>query len=223
MGRLYSGDANIICVEEIRYAVTKMGGIPILILPVDKTKITDEKNDVSYFYNNQEIEDLEKILKLCDGFILPGGDTWYQLDEIVIEYAIKHDKPLLAICLGMQALSKVLNSEKNVAYDNTIKNNTSINHYLPDEDYAHEVIIDKNSKLFSIIEEEKIKVNSRHNYHIPPFLNANYISARSKDGLIEAVEIKNKKFIIGVQWHPETIFDKDMNARKIFEAFFNIF
>ncbi len=222
MGRLYSGDANIICVEEIRYAVTKMGGIPILILPVDKTKITDEKNDVSYFYNTQEIEDLEKILKLCDGFILPGGDTWYQLDEIVIEYAIKYDKPLLAICLGMQALSKVLNSEKKVAYDNTIKNNTSINHYLPDEDYAHEVIIDKNSKLFSIIEEEKIKVNSRHNYHVP-LLRVNYISARSKDGLIEAVEIKNKKFIIGVQWHPETIFDKDINARKIFEAFFNIF
>ena len=199
-----------------------MGGIPILILPVDKTKITDEKNDVSYFYNTQEIEDLEKILKLCDGFILPGGDTWYQLDEIVIEYAIKYDKPLLAICLGMQALSKVLNSEKKVAYDNTIKNNTSINHYLPDEDYAHEVIIDKNSKLFSIIEEEKIKVNSRHNYHVP-LLRVNYISARSKDGLIEAVEIKNKKFIIGVQWHPETIFDKDINARKIFEAFFNIF
>lgn len=222
MGRLYSGDANIICVEEIRYAVTKMGGIPILILPVDKTKITDEKNDVSYFYNTQEIEDLEKILKLCDGFILPGGDTWYQLDEIVIEYAIKYDKPLLAICLGMQALSKVLNSEKKVAYDNTIKNNTSINHYLPDEDYAHEVIIDKNSKLFSIIEEEKIKVNSRHNYHVP-LLRVNYISARSKDGLIEAVEIKNKKFIIGVQWHPETIFDKDINARKIFEAFLNIF
>ena len=222
MGRLYSGDANIICVEEIRYAVTKMGGIPILILPVDKTKITDEKNDVSYFYNTQEIEDLEKILKLCDGFILPGGDTWYQLDEIVIEYAIKYDKPLLAICLGMQALSKVLNSEKKVAYDNTIKNNTSINHYLPDEDYAHEVIIDKNSKLFSIIEEEKIKVNPRHNYHVP-LLRVNYISARSKDGLIEAVEIKNKKFIIGVQWHPETIFDKDINARKIFEAFFNIF
>lgn len=222
MGRLYSGDANIICVEEIRYAVTKMGGIPILILPVDKTKITDEKNEVSYFYNTQEIEDLEKILKLCDGFILPGGDTWYQLDEIVIEYAIKYDKPLLAICLGMQALSKVLNSEKKVAYDNTIKNNTSINHYLPDEDYAHEVIIDKNSKLFSIIEEEKIKVNSRHNYHVP-LLRVNYISARSKDGLIEAVEIKNKKFIIGVQWHPETIFDKDINARKIFEAFFNIF
>ena len=56
-----------------------------------------------------------------------------------------------------------------------------------------------------------------------PLLRVNYISARSKDGLIEAVEIKNKKFIIGVQWHPETIFDKDINARKIFEAFFNIF
>ena len=200
-----------------------MGGIPILILPIDKSKITAKNNDVRSFYNTKEIKELEKVLKFCDGFILPGGDTWYCLDEIVIEYAIKYDKPLLAICLGMQALSKVLNSKTKKVYDNTIKNDTFINHYLPDEDYVHEVVIDKNSKFFSILKEEKIKVNSRHNYHIPPFLNANYISARSLDGLIEGVEAKNKKFIIGVQWHPETILEKDINARKIFEAFFDNF
>lgn len=200
-----------------------MGGIPILILPIDKSKITAKNNDVRSFYNTKEIKELEKVLKFCDGFILPGGDTWYCLDEIVIEYAIKYDKPLLAICLGMQALSKVLNSKTKNVYDNTIKNDTFINHYLPDEDYVHEVVIDKNSKFFSILKEEKIKVNSRHNYHIPPFLSANYISARSLDGLIEGVEVKNKKFIIGVQWHPETILEKDINARKIFEAFFDNF
>ncbi len=200
-----------------------MGGIPLLILPIDKTRIAEKKNDVSSFYNTKEIEEVENVLKLCDGFILPGGDTWYQLDEMVIKYAIKYDKPLLAICLGMQALSKVLNCKTKKVYDNTIKNDTFINHYLPNEDYAHEVIIDKNSKLFSILKEEKIKVNSRHNYHVPPFLNTNYISARSLDGLIEGVEVRNKKFIIGVQWHPETILEKDINAKKIFKAFFDNF
>ena len=114
-----------------------MGGIPILILPIDKSKITAKNNDVRSFYNTKEIKELEKVLKFCDGFILPGGDTWYCLDEIVIEYAIKYDKPLLAICLGMQALSKVLNSKTKKVYDNTIKNDTFINHYLPDEYNFH--------------------------------------------------------------------------------------
>ena len=216
VGRLYSGESNIICVEEIRIAVTKFDGIPILILPVDK-------EDLSYknLYSEEDIKDLERVLNLCDGFILPGGDTWYRLDEVVIDYAIRRDKPLLAICLGMQALSKVLSGEKKVGYDNTIKNNTLINHLEPNKDYVHSVIIDKNSKLYSIIGEEKIWVNSRHSYHVPELDNT-LICARSSDGLIEGVELKDKKFIIGVQWHPESNLE-DKHSKKLFKSFFDNF
>ena len=216
MGRLYSGESNIICVEEIRIAVIKFGGIPLLILPVDKDEMS-----CKIVYSEEEIKDLERVLSLCDGFILPGGDTWYRLDEVVIDYAIRRDKPLLAICLGMQALSKVLSGEKEKAYDNTIKNNTLINHLEPNKDYVHSVIIDKNSKLYSIIGEEKIRVNSRHSYHVPE-LNNTLICARSSDGLIEGVELKDKKFIIGVQWHPESNLE-DEHSEKIFKSFFDNF
>ena len=216
VGRLYSGESNIICVEEIRIAVTKFDGIPILILPVDK-------EDLSYknLYSEEDIKDLERVLNLCDGFILPGGDTWYRLDEVVIDYAIRRDKPLLGICLGMQVLSKVLSGEKEIAYDNTIKNNTLINHLEPNKDYVHSVIIDKNSKLYSIIGEEKIWVNSRHSYHVPELDNT-LICARSSDGLIEGVELKDRKFIIGVQWHPESNLE-DEHSKKLFKAFFDNF
>ena len=216
VGRLYSGESNIICVEEIRLAVTKMRGIPLLILPVDKDEMS-----CKIVYSEEEIKDLERVLSLCDGFILPGGDTWYRLDEVVIDYAIRRDKPLLAICLGMQALSKVLSGEKEKAYDNTIKNNTLINHLEPNKDYVHSVIIDKNSKLYSIIGEEKIRVNSRHSYHVPELDNT-LVSARSSDGLIEGVELKDKKFIIGVQWHPESNLE-DKHSKKLFKAFFDNF
>lgn len=216
VGRLYSGESNVICVEEIRLAVTKMGGVPLLILPIDKEELSCKN-----IYSEEEIKDLENILSLCDGFILPGGDTWYQLDEIVIDYAIRRDKPLLAICLGMQALSKVLSGEKRIAYDNTIKNNTLINHLEPNKDYVHSVIIDKNSKLYSIIGEEKIWVNSRHSYHVPELDNT-LICARSSDGLIEGVELKDKKFIIGVQWHPESNLE-DKHSKKLFKSFFDNF
>ena len=216
VGRLYSGESNIICVEEIRLAVTKMRGIPLLILPVDKDEMS-----CKIVYSEEEIKDLERVLSLCDGFILPGGDTWYRLDEVVIDYAIRRDKPLLAICLGMQALSKVLSGEKEKAYDNTIKNNTLINHLEPNKDYVHSVIIDKNSKLYSIIGEEKIRVNSRHSYHVPELDNT-LICARSSDGLIEGVELKDKKFIIGVQWHPESNLE-DKHSKKLFKSFFDNF
>lgn len=216
VGRLYSGESNIICVEEIRLAVIKFGGIPLLILPVDK-----EEMSCKNLYSEDEINDLERVLSLCDGFILPGGDTWYSLDEVVIDYAIRRDKPLLAICLGMQALSKVLSGEKEIAYDNTIKNNTLINHLEPNKDYVHSVIIDKNSKLYFIIGEEKIWVNSRHSYHVPELDNT-LICARSSDGLIEGVELKDKKFIIGVQWHPESNLE-DEHSKKLFKAFFDNF
>lgn len=216
VGRLYSGESNIICVEEIRIAVIKFGGIPLLILPVDKDEMSCKN-----VYSEEEIEDLERVLNLCDGFILPGGDTWYRLDEVVIDYAIRRDKPLLAICLGMQALSKVLSGEKKVGYDNTIKNDTLINHLEPNKNYVHSVIIDRNSKLYSIIGEEKIWVNSRHSYHVPELDNT-LICARSSDGLIEGVELKDKKFIIGVQWHPESNLE-DEHSKKLFKSFFDNF
>lgn len=214
VGRLYSGDVNIICVEEVRLAVTKFGGIPLLILPVNKDSLS-----LKNLYSEEEIKELERVLNLCDGFILPGGDTWYQLDEVVIDYSIKYDKPLLGICLGMQALSKVLCEDKRISYDNTIKNNTSINHLEPNKDYVHSVIIDEDSKLYSIIDKKEILVNSRHSYHVPELNNLG--CARSSDGLIEEVEVKDKKFIIGVQWHPESNLDADINSKKIFKAFFS--
>ena len=221
VGRLYSGESNIICVEEVRLAITKLGGLPLLILPLDKVNFVSKNPCDEPFYSKEELKNLERVLSLCDGFILPGGDTWYRLDEVVIDYAIRRDKPLLAICLGMQALSKVLSGEKRIGYDNTIKNNTLINHLEPNKDYVHSVIIDKNSKLYSIIGEEKIRVNSRHSYHVPELDNT-LVSARSSDGLIEGVELKDKNFILGVQWHPESNLE-DEHSEKIFKSFFDNF
>ena len=43
--------------------------------------------------------------------------------------------------------------------------------------------------------------------------------AYSPDGVIEAVGIKDKKFVLAVQWHPEFSYKKDENSRKIFKAF----
>ena len=61
-------------------------------------------------------------------------------------------------------------------------------------------------------------VNSFHNYHIIENNNLK-ISSRSSDGIFESIEVPNKKFIIGIQWHPEISYDFDDNSRKIIDSF----
>ena len=55
-----------------------------------------------------------------------------------------------------------------------------------------------------MLQAEEIMVNSRHNYHITSS-GIHVASALAEDGVIEAIESTNKKFHLGVQWHPELL------------------
>ena len=107
-------------------------------------------------------------------------------------------------------------------YDEEVKleeNDSFINHNQSNNDeLVHEVIIDKNSRLYQIIGEEKIMVNSFHKMHSTD--NHVYRTvARSLDGQVEALEYPGKTFNLGVQWHPEISYDFDLNSRKLIDAF----
>lgn len=93
-----------------------------------------------------------------------------------------------------------------------------ISHRQKDVDYVHTVKIEKNSLLYEMIGKEEISVNSLHNYHIP-CVHSLKVSAISEDGLIEAIENTEKRFVLGVQWHPEGMTNYDENARKILSRF----
>ncbi len=45
------------------------------------------------------------------------------------------------------------------------------------------------------------------------------VSARAQDGLIEAIEHPSSRFVLGVQWHPEGMWQNDLYSRKLFRAF----
>ena len=134
------------------------------------------------------------ILSICDGIISPGGDNISSFDRKVLDYVIKHDIPYLGICLGMQVMGESL-----------IKTSK---HYLNN----HIVYLNKNSLLHKIYKCDSILVNSRHKDRINKTKYT--VSAISHDDVIEGLEVKGKKFILGVQWHPE-----DLNDNKLFDYF----
>lgn len=147
---------------------------------------------------------IDEYLNICDGFILQGGDDVDDNNVLLLKKINEKNKPVLGICLGMQEMG--VYSEGNI---------TNIDNHLGNK--LHEIIINKNSLLYKIIGVEKMLVNSRHKSCISNTkLN---VSGIANDGIIEAIEDNSKRFFLGVQWHPENMYDKDENARKIFDYF----
>lgn len=178
--------------------ILSYGAIPLGIIP--------PVIDINKELNRKEIENLYKIINLCDGIILQGGTDYYNYDIEAIDYIIEKDIPVLGICLGMQSMALSTGGSEG-----------HIEGHKSEEDYVHDIKIDKDSKLYSIINDEYIKVNSRHKDVIVDS-GIYTISAYDLNGNVEAIELPNKRFNIGVQWHPELL--QDDNSEKLFLSFF---
>ena len=212
----YSKDENkpiMYIFDSLRRAIQKAGGDIFLIIPVQDVDYLRTKNSDIPSMSEEEKEKIIKSLEICDGLLLPGGSKFTNFDRFILDYAIDNDIPTLGICLSMQMMS-CYNEEVKL-----VRNDTKINHNQSDDDvFCHSVIIEPDSKLFSIVGKRKILVNSFHNYHATE--NCIYrVVARSIDGIIEAIEHPYCRFNIGVQWHPERSYDSDDNSKKIIDKF----
>lgn len=203
--------------EDYRLAIVQSGGIPLIIIPPNNLQYDETLPDDAGKLNESEKNDLYRILKLCDGILMPGGSRWYEFDEVICQYALDQDVPILGICLGMQILGNVDNFCGTIYSDGTQKNETDVNHCQERAPYVHTCQIEK-GMLHDILKTDQIKVNSRHHYHV---VEKDYfhIDAYSEDGLIEAIDVPNHKFALGVQWHPETMIHYDDLMKKIFDTF----
>ena len=162
--------------------------------------------------SREELEDLYVVINKCDGIILQGGLTSSAYEVEVAKYAIEKDIPILGICAGFNNLVRALGGD--------VKVDTTKKHDIYSKEVVHSIKIDKNSKLYDIFKEENINVNSIHTMIADDSdIKEFKVTAHSEDGLVEAIELNNKKFVMGIKWHPEIMFDIDPRMEDIFIEF----
>lgn len=147
-----------------------------------------------------------------------SDDARDALELALIRKSLDRDLPLLAICRGLQILN-VAHGGSLIQHLNSTERHRvrPANRGLP----AHPVEIEAGSRLARIVGEPLLlEVNSRHHQAIARLGGGLRASAHDPaDGTIEAVERPDKRFVVGVQWHPENMAPMDSREAKLFEAF----
>ncbi len=184
-------------------------------------------------------EELDAAYGICDGILLTGGhdvsSAMYgekpgehmgatcslrdQMESYLFGKALEEDKPVLGICRGIQFMNAFLGGtlyqDLDTEYDSKIEH-----HMAPPYDRpAHKVTVMENTMLADIIGAGEHEVNSYHHQAVKKVSDKVTVLAVSEDSLVEAISVDGKRFIVGIQWHPEFSYEKDENSRKIVQAF----
>ncbi|NQV98928.1 MAG: gamma-glutamyl-gamma-aminobutyrate hydrolase family protein [Rhodospirillales bacterium] len=165
---------------------------------------------------------IDAYLALCDGFLFPGGfypfparlygetagsdepvHPRFAFEEQLMARVIARDRPVLGVCAGMQVLAGLYGGtfyrDLHTAID------TPIDHLneRPAEQPAHGLTVSQGSRLQEILGTTALRVNTAHKEALSNQPAGLVINARAEDGVVEGVEVADKGFCIGVQWHPE--------------------
>ncbi|MCG6892893.1 MAG: gamma-glutamyl-gamma-aminobutyrate hydrolase family protein [Desulfobacteraceae bacterium] len=209
--------------SEYGQAIVASGGTSVL-LPADQAEGT-----------------LEAALQRLDALLLSGGPDlhprWYgeaplqglgdvdeDLDRMELEaarLALEMDLPVLGICRGIQVLNVALGGTLYQDIPRQVEG--AIGHAPPIDKgvNSHTVRIEPESLLHAVIGSGSVWVNGKHHQAVKDLGKGLTVCARAQDGIIEAVSLPGKRFVLAVQWHPEGCWSSDPNARVLFEAFVN--
>ena len=200
-------------------AIRKAGGIPYL-LPISS--------------NNKEIR---FHLKKIDGLFLRGGGGLsriiknkkflpelkdinperYKFEKKLIFLAKKMNLPMIGLCRGHQMITEIFGG----SLRNLTKEEVKV-HYQKKPGYCsvHNITLNKKSKLYRLLKQENLKVNSFHRQITNQVPKGFIVSSYHENKIIESIEHKNKP-IISLQFHPE----KQLDTREsilIFKYFIRL-
>lgn len=186
-------------------SVLKAGGVPVIIPPLADT------------------DAIVNTLSRIDGLLLSGGGDFNPLycgeepspklhsinserdlpELLITRLAYNRQIPMLGICRGIQTLAMALGGrvEQDIEPKATVKHSQDADRSEP----THTVNIENDTILHSIYGNDTIAVNSFHHQAVAETGPKFKATATSADGFIEAIESREFKSIMGVQWHPECL------------------
>jgi len=140
------------------------------------------------------------------------------VDFTVFEEAWRSHVPVLGICRGLQVV--------NVAHGGTLVQDlplerpSQVAHRRPKKENRrdHPVTVEPGTRLARIAGMSEIDVNSRHHQAIERAADGFAVAATAPDGVIEAIEAKDGRWLVAVQWHPENLTD-DAVSQRLFREF----
>lgn len=204
-------------------AIEKAGGLPV-ILPI----IEDDP------------ELIREMVERVDGIVLSGGvdvdpllfgeEPHHDLGRIdpardffemhVAKVALELNKPILGICRGCQMINVVAGGTVIQDIPSAVGVEKVIKHAqnAPRWYVTHTAEIIPGTKLADIFESAELKINSFHHQSVDLPAPGFIVSAKAKDGVIEGIESMNHDYAIGVQWHPELLWEKYPIFTKLFKS-----
>ncbi len=202
--------------HDVKEAFIKLGAIPLIIaFPDDVSKVDQLAQD---------------YVQLIDGLMLPGGPdvdptfygeephpkigmTLYQKDRFeiaLIKAALAADKPIFGICRGIQIMNVAMGG---TLYQDLESQYPELKIQHPQATLGqfatHHVELTAGSKLAKLYGQSTIKVNSRHHQAVKAVGKGLKVTAVAPDGVIEGMESTDTDLFLGVQWHPENMWQQE--------------
>jgi putative glutamine amidotransferase len=201
-------------------AVARGGGVPAVLRP-----------------EPLDVDGASGVLRSFGGLVLTGGGDVdpvrygeeaapevYGVDGVtdtfelaLLDAAIARGLPVLAICRGVQ----VLNVARGGTLDQHITGRTGLEaHGVPGvSGSTHTVSVQPGTRLWEAMETSTAVAACHHHQAIGRVGDGLRVVARCADGIIEALELDDAGFVVGVQWHPEDTAADDPAQQRLFDTF----
>jgi len=214
-------DGYFLCSHYVR-SIEKAGALPIILPYVPTTEVSS-------------------VLNFVSGLVLTGGGDFPtelygatphpavkpaiperdRFEFALARSALSRDMPILGICRGMQILNVV--GGGTIYPHTTDELSGAIDHRdgTPMDQTVHEIRLERNTHLWEACGGgvESFRVNSYHHQAIKDLAPGYVISARAEDGVVEAIEAPDRPFVVGVQWHPEWMYNTEPACRRLIDKF----